>query len=904
MKFVETIILLPCHSLEDFPTHNEGAEAEGMLSAWSCLWHPALLAATEKLPTWFRADGPPDELAGKLIVIPTTSESLLLAGWAARAKTEGAVVLRKMNSRADLVKAALEQLDGGAGGVNDDLAADFLALGNTYLWVELLTRQMRYMSNVDEGHLRNETVAAAQAALAGDEETARRHLRNCFDTLLEARERFYPVNAYIVDLTLVAPTTVGASLRSELSRGVPVNLLMSGNTLDTLAKNEPQTLDRLRLALDHKTCSIVGGEYNEPELPLLPQEDVLAELQHGLSTYEQHLKQRPTVYGRRRFGLTPVLPQILSRLGFNGALHLTLDDGQFPQSHQCKTRWEGTDGSSIDALSRLPLDAKAPESFLGLSRKIGESMDSDHVATLIFAHWPGDTSPFYEDLRRMVNYTPALGKFITLDDYFAYTDKPGETTRFMADQYRAPYLKQSVIRKQLDPLSRIAKAHREQVEQGNRSALETFAALLLREPNIAVQPTEVLAKTVAPAGGKQSAMVVVNPASFARHEVVDVTALGKATGAQSYEGKQLLAVEVPACGFATVLASNAPYKPARGEKPMAEGSVLRNEFFEIHIHETLGGIRAVYSPNVRGNRLSQQLAFRLPQPRPQPGEMWRDPDEDAQYSVMCCDEIRVTGAGPSFGEITTLGRLMDPQGKLLAKFTQAYRVTRGSRLLQLRGTLDITEQPRADGWNSYYAVRFAWPDAAPELWRSVGLTAQPTAAKRIEASDYIELRGEKSRLTLFPGGLPYHRYNGFRMLDTLVSVRGESQVSFAMAVGFDVLHPAQDAWSLYNPLPAVSVPNSSLTAGSTGWWFHVDAKNIVATHWQPTIVDGAVTGFRVRLLETEGKAGRVYLRSFTTPKSARQVDFTGSKLIDLNLDSDKVVIETSPYEWVEVEVVL
>ncbi len=117
MKFVETIILLPCHSLEDFPTHNEGAEAEGMLSAWSCLWHPALLAATEKLPSWLvPPDGPPDDLAGKLIVIPTTSESLLLAGWAARAKSEGAVVLRKMTSRTDLVKGALEQLDGGAGG--------------------------------------------------------------------------------------------------------------------------------------------------------------------------------------------------------------------------------------------------------------------------------------------------------------------------------------------------------------------------------------------------------------------------------------------------------------------------------------------------------------------------------------------------------------------------------------------------------------------------------------------------------------------------------------------------------------------------------------------------------------------------------------------------------------------
>ena len=82
MKFDEACVLLPCHSLEDFPTHYEGASAEGLLAAWSALWHPALLAACGRLPTWYRADGPPDALAGRLIMIPSTSEPLLLAGWA------------------------------------------------------------------------------------------------------------------------------------------------------------------------------------------------------------------------------------------------------------------------------------------------------------------------------------------------------------------------------------------------------------------------------------------------------------------------------------------------------------------------------------------------------------------------------------------------------------------------------------------------------------------------------------------------------------------------------------------------------------------------------------------------------------------------------------------------------
>ncbi|HEY1068273.1 MAG TPA: hypothetical protein VGE52_19265, partial [Pirellulales bacterium] len=55
MKFEELIILLPCHSLEDFPLYHQGDEAEGLLAAWTALFHPAFLASAQTLPTWRRA---------------------------------------------------------------------------------------------------------------------------------------------------------------------------------------------------------------------------------------------------------------------------------------------------------------------------------------------------------------------------------------------------------------------------------------------------------------------------------------------------------------------------------------------------------------------------------------------------------------------------------------------------------------------------------------------------------------------------------------------------------------------------------------------------------------------------------------------------------------------------------
>ena len=942
MKYEELIVLLPCHSLEDFPTHHEGDEAEGLLAAWSALWHPALIASAGSVPTWFRADGPPDALTGRLLVIPELSDHLLLAGFTARAASEGAHVVRKLTRRDQILAAALEGLDGGAGQVDPSVAADFLALGTCYLLVELLTRQMRYMSNVDEVHLKNEAVAAAQAAVAGNNDEAREHLRHCFETLVEARERFYPVNSYLIDLTLVAPTTLGQPLRDELNDDLPKNVLLSGQTLDRLAREEPQTLDALRLALDHKRVSVIGGDFVERETPLLPLESVLSELRRGLKAYESALGSRPVVYGRRRFGLSPVLPQILTRLGFDGALHLTLDDGQFPNSPQAKTRWEGLDANAIDAVCRLPLDANRPETFVALPRTIGESMDMDHVATVVLAHWPGQTNTFYEDLRRMHEYGPVLGKFTTLAEYFANTDRPGELTQFKPDQYRAPYLRQAIIREEAEPLSRRAGHERRRWQAEAAQTLGVLADLLDKPaspPSLAeavecadadnnlqrtaqldaelpaqfATATQRLAAAVAGSGAaKNTGCFVANPLSFARRVMVDVTSLetpptveGPVVAVQQSGSQQFVFVDVPACGFAWFAPGPAAEatraKRAAKEKPSAEGLILRNELFEAHVHQETGGLRGVYNFAARGNQLSMQLAYRLPSPRPKPGEVWRDPDLDAVYSVMAADSIEVTAAGQAWGEIVSCGRVMDLEGRKLAGFTQTYRLERGSRVLMVDIELDIVEPPRADPWNSYYAARFAWGDSTAALHRSVALADQTTTAKRLESPHFVDIRSDKNRVAVLTGGLPYHRYDGQRMLDSLLVVRGESQRKFRLGIGVDLAHPAQAALDLLVPATqATRVPVPGADRGA-GWLFHIDAKNIVATHWE-SIVEGArVAGVRVRLLETEGRAGRVHLRALRPPHSARQVDFLGASLGDLQIEADRVLLDIGAYEWVELE---
>ena len=188
MKFDEVIVLLPCQSLEEFPSHLTGADAEGLLAAWSAIWHPALVAATGKLPAWRRADSA-IEVTGKLIVVPAVAERVMAEGIAARAETDDGRLLRGMQRRPDIVAALLAALGEVGHGepaaqqlvahaqIDGNLVADFLALGTCHLYGELLARRMRYGSTVDESRLQSHTVAAANAAVAGDAAAARMNCR-------------------------------------------------------------------------------------------------------------------------------------------------------------------------------------------------------------------------------------------------------------------------------------------------------------------------------------------------------------------------------------------------------------------------------------------------------------------------------------------------------------------------------------------------------------------------------------------------------------------------------------------------------------------------------------------------------------------------------------------------------
>ena len=292
---------------------------------------------------------------------------------------------------------------------------------------------------------------AADALVDGNLESCKEALQACFDVLAEERNQFYSVDSYFVDMTLCASTVLGPSLAQELDTNSISNFMISGEVLAELAENNPENLERLKQKFKDESIGLIGGEYHEGTLPLQSPEAILANFQQGHKVYEQHLGKRPTVFGRRRFGLSSFLPQLLSNLGYQGAFHLALDEGSYPESSQSKVCWEGLDGSSIDAIAKPPIDANKADGFLGLFMRLGEAMDSEHVATVCFAHWPSMTCPWYEDLRRIERYAACLGKFVTVEQYFQETVIPPFHDNFSSNNYRTPYFKQSYIKKQQDP---------------------------------------------------------------------------------------------------------------------------------------------------------------------------------------------------------------------------------------------------------------------------------------------------------------------------------------------------------------------------------------------------------------------------------------------------------------------
>ena len=960
MAYSEVIVLVPCHTLEDFPTEQGDRPAASLLNAFAAAWHPALLALTGELPRWHRADEPPDPRPDQIFLVPTVCEDWLPHGWVDRAREGGASVAADLVERSDWVGAV-------AGLVEDseplpaDAVADFLALGTIWLQVELLTRRMRGYETVDHPRLRQRAVAAARALVAGDHETMLTHLRGSFEVLLEGRERIYPVDCYLLDFCLLTPDVVTDEFAAQLQNSPPVSLLVTGRDLRAIVAKRPELQEVLRAAWAERKIAVVGGEEDEAAAPLIPMEALLEQFTTGHSTIRELLGQAPRVWGRRRFGPLAQHPQILTRLKQQAGMHLVLDDGVYPDTEYSKFRWYGTDNSIIDAISRIPLAADSASSYLRFPVRMSESMDHDQVAVVILARWPDVSAPWFDDLRRMQKFAPALGRMVTLEQYFEQTEATGRMGSYRPREYFTPFLIQNVARREKAPITRYGKfaAAWRTLETADwcraagaavcRQPIETDEARSLRQQVLAAHPDAEaaakdavdaplalaveswpsrLAQVVLHGAAGQAGYLVFNPLSFRRTAVVALPGLQSAPKVEgpvravqfspATPERHAVVLDLPPCGFAWVPAAERGPVPAVPKQPMAEHNLLRNELIEVTISEATGGIAQIRLQNRRANRLSQQLSYRFPRERTLRIGSGEDMETvKTQYAEMKRTESEVTCAGPTCGEIVVTGEVIDQvNGERMAAFRQTVRVWKGKPSVDLEIEFTELKQPDGDPWNNTFVSRFAWNDSTAAITRSVLGEAHGFSGERMETLDYIEIAGTDERVTIVPHGLPFHRKTGPRMLDTLLVVAGEECRKFQFTLSIDETFPLAVARNATVPPVVVAATAGPPLMGRSGWLLSVDARNVQILRlldkqdrptdleaWEqdiPSTLPDA-PGWAVRLQETEGQARTIRLRCFGTPTFARKRDLLGRSLGELTIEGDAVVVPMGACEMVDVE---
>jgi alpha-mannosidase len=962
MSFHDVVILFPGHGLEDFPTDLPDEKATGLLNAFAVTWHPAVLAAVKSLPLEHRADVPPALPAGRLIIVPPACDETIPAEWVEQARAEGATVITGITEREPLVKALLELpgiLPPGAPELDADLVADFFALGTCRLQLELLTRKMHHFGTSDDSHLRRTAIAAAEAAVAGDVEGAKAALRSAFEVMTESRDRFYPVECYLLDLCLLIPRLADAHLTQALGGHMPINVLATASDLEQIFREKPELNEPFRRALEADSLDVVGGEWHERPVPLLALPSVLREFEKGQAAFRRVFGRWPDTWARRRFGFATLLPQILSRCGYRGALHVALDDGLYPDTEQSKIRWEGCDGTVVDATTRIPLAVESAGSYLRFASRLAESMQQDQTASVIWARWPEVVSPFWHDFERIHNYAPVLGRFVTFRHFFEHTDDPGRQSRYEETEYLSPFLIQAVAAQEADPIGRFVRYFHRRARFDVGSFLDGLASTLRQQPvgssstceledrleasgpdlpatdspSVMLNDAEIdrfvsgaagrLGEIVMHGAANQPGYLVFNPLSFGRTVSVELPKLETPPavqppirGAQVDSKHRHVIVDVPGCGYAWV--------PSRGPKPerargtaMSEGDMIRNEFIEVHVNEATGGIARVKEYGRKPNRLSQQLAFRFPRERtPRAAASGESAvQEPTYYSDMRCKSIKVTSNGPGLGEIVSAGTLIDPEdGATLAEFNQTVRLWRGRPVIELEIEIRPTRLPDGDPWSNYFASRFAWNDSTATLTRSVLGGAHGVQWERFESPHFFEIATETQRTTLLFNGLSFHRKTGPRMLDSMLIVAGDTARRFRFGIAIDRDYPMQSALdSLVAPV-VLETANGPPPAGRSGWLFHLDAKNVQIVQILPlqepqpadeetdvSADEGRGYGFRLRLCETEGRQRPAQLRCFRTPTYACQRDFRGRRMATLRIIDDAVYLEPAAYEIIELE---
>lgn len=733
MRSGRLIVLLPCHTLDDFPTWLEESEADGLLAAWTAAWHPCLIAATGSPPRWASIDLPPpaDAAAG---VVPAFCDARFTAqadpeaaGPWVRHATEAAGITARLVERLGLATAA----EGLAGSTHVD---DFQALGLAALLAELLARRMRTEADLATTGFDAAVVAAARASVAGDEAGVESGLAEAYGCLDATRARYYPVESWAIDIVLLAAATPGATLSAELESPVPLALVATGQAIRRLAERHPEATASLREAVAAGRVEPCGGRDDERPLDLCTPEAIREAFRRGRDAWRQHLGRPPACHGAIGGGASAILPQMLSGFGCHAAIWSLFDGTPLPDPGCGRIRWEGTGGAAVEAIARPPLDAGRATTILALPDRIGEALDHDHVAVVQFASYAGRTSRWHRLVRRIGARSGLVGSFVTPSLLMERSAGGGTPASFEPDAFA------------------ITQPAAAPAGDGSRNPLDAAVDAIVAE-----------ARTISAAAGDATESL--------------------ATGGEPPPRPR-------AGGVAPARRSRWLPAGLLGRRRDDDALVLDNGLIELRPHPRTGGLLSLRRPTDRGNRISQQLAVRTTAAAAR--GHWESAEDRAEYGRMEADSILRHGTAAG-GRIESRGRLVAADGRPVGRFLQTVALLPGLPLAVLEIELDLDQPLAGPLFERHVACRFAWHENEEvELRRSLHLQSIVTERTRFTAPHFIEIVPQAARpaggdaVAILTGGLPWHVRSSPHVVDSVVLAEGRAaRRRLALGIGLE-----------------------------------------------------------------------------------------------------------------------
>ncbi len=916
--FAECCVIIPCSTIEDFPSRLDPAGARSLLGALTAAWHPRLLASTGRTPDWQRSDDAPaavkpaktdgasETITTRLVIVPEVCVSTLPSELRENVDRDAVSLtpLTSENTRElwirvasredalEKIAAALAMVDGStvndqqhmndaarlSGGKDTINEQDFFSLGYTWWQTQILTRRLRYTSNLDQIYFEGRVVTAAEKYVAEDFTGAIETLHDCFDALAEERDHYFSSDPAIIDLTLLTPGTVDKwlELRSQavaqrslevgptVRTGLKIadNILVDEAVAESILSGDEHRRQQFQANLhanpassDDQPSDTVGWCGGGPASDFSFDENSIATAEQRIASAIGVVQKSGgttlAVYARLGGGVAGEWVPAIAAAGFRGIVPIDFLGGRGFDDESKVLLGHGE--TEIEALTAKPIDANDESSFLTLAANLGEAVDRGEIATALLVHWPGGGCDSFRDVRRAAAWSLCLGRFWRIDEYFTDGERPFHQGKTPAASPAAP-----------PRLADLHTRHARTISELNAQQtdnLRGFAALLAPDQfagvTVPAHDAKVLANRIATSlgftadsaannsGATHGNQLLLNPSHPAIR--TSVTVAGKVSAhtgpifhAESSGGQSRLIADVSAWSFALVgtaariqagdeSAAVSPLKKitrwfTSGVNRIIADNHFSNEFMEATIDRAHGGIDGVYSGHGRGNRFSMRLLL-SPSTKIDPEQ--KSSAAESVWKTICTrwsvlQDTQHVAVLELEGEFQREGEMR--------RWQSQYRLYRGSRQLQYCVRFDQCPDPAlsiSDAWKTCPVLRVAVADANPIVRLVMREKLVRTSARTFQSSlGFVIEEEQRSTLIASPTGT-VHRRCGDRFYDTLLTAAPQSNsiptpaadASWSawqsFVLGFDVRHAVATAKSAALSQETLAVPLKQAPATAT-----------------------------------------------------------------------------------------